>query len=189
MTPHKRKPTNLRSPIKRNPKGTQQGSPNDTDDPTPCESESEAVDAVDLNVTPTPTGVVPYNMLHIPTPKATVPEAPPDVSFIGYRFKSNSCWLDTSLNILFFAVYPFAEDLESFGSVDGDEETCHSLVVDLTVGRHRMIMDNEPEQNMHKYMEDKHDTLRQKLLKRKYITSLVSEESLFVSCPKRTCKQ
>ena len=78
-------------------------------------------------------------------------------------------------------MYPFASDLAEYGKADGSEDTCHSLVVDLTFGRHQVVVRNDPEQAVRAHIENKRDALRWRLLERKAITSLVSEESLFVS--------
>ena len=111
-----------------------------------------------------------------PSQKAPLASKEPSNIFPAYPWDRNSCWLDTSLQLLYVALTKYPDDfsriIEGLPKTSGVKEVLNSLQV-----RHGM----DPQAITSKTLGDQRDAIRNLLKKKRAIASVTQFESLFVS--------
>jgi hypothetical protein len=118
------------------------------------------------------------SQLALPSQKAPLSSKEPSNNIVpAYPWNRNSCWLDTSLQLLYVALTKYPDDfvriIKGLPKASGVKEVLNSLQA-----RHGM----DPQGITSKILGDQRDAIRNLLKKKRAIASITQFESLFV-CP------
>ena len=105
----------------------------------------------------------------------------PQAARCSFPYNNNSCWLDTSLEVIFWTFFPYTESLQFLSSKSGANGTSLSLLHDIMLRRKEMVDGGVDESALADFLVEKRDNLRQALADTGHISNTTSKESLFVS--------